>query len=157
MFLSFLLLMIAFSLVLSAKARFDSLPGITRSLLLLLAAVLTAFVFTIEFFIWIKQRILEFLDAIEGVPWFVIAAVFVFLVYVCYRIFRFLAAIDRQEIGRLFRENVTPHLKEMASDVREAWRKRTRWRILPSWKALPSWRRGKDDEEQEPKAGDETG
>ena len=131
MLLTILLLLIAFAIVLAVKARFDSLPPLLRRLLLGAAAALAAFVFTMEFFIWLKRRILEFLEAVEGIPWFVVLGVFLIVLYGAFRLFQFLASIDRQEIGRLFRENVTPHLREMTADLRAAWRERRWWRIWP--------------------------
>jgi hypothetical protein len=129
MFLTILLLLIAFAMVLSVKARFDSLPPAARNLTLGAAALLTAFVFTVEFFIWLKERLLEFLQAVEGVHWSVVVAVFLLILYGAYRFFRFVTALNQQEISRIFRENVTPHLKEMASEVRDAWKKRKWWRL----------------------------
>jgi len=135
MFLTILLLLIAFAMVLSVKARFDSLPPGARFLLLGAASLITAFVFTVEFFIWLKRRIIQFLEAVEGVHWVVILAVFLVILYGAYRCYRFVTALDREEIGRIFRENITPHLKEMASEVREAWKRRKWWRV---------WRRNRE-------------
>ena len=65
----------------------------------------------------------------DGVHWSIILAVFLVILYGAFRFFRFVTALDQREISRIFRENVTPHLKEMASEVRDAWKKRKWWRL----------------------------
>lgn len=134
MFLTLLVLVLSLAMVLAVKARFDRFPEPVRVLLIGTASVLVAVALTMEMFIYAHRRVLAFLDAVERVPWPVVLLVFLLLLYGAYVFFRLLARMDRREFGRLFRENVTPHLREMASDVREAWRKRRPWRI---------WGRGK--------------
>lgn len=138
MFLTFFLLLVAFAMVLAVKARFESLPPSSRFLLLGMATLITAFIFTVEFFIWLKARWIEFLLAVEGIPWWVVALVFLGLCWGSFRAYQFLTTLNQHQIGKIFRENVTPHLKEMATDVRAAWKKRSWWRIWPRLRKPPA-------------------
>jgi hypothetical protein len=140
MLLTILVLLVSLAIVMSVKARFDRLPRAVRYLLVGLAALLTATALTMELFIYARERVVAFLQAVDGVPRLVVLLVFLVLLYGAYTLFQLLARVDRRQLARLFRENVTPHLKDMASDVRTAWRSRKWWR---------PWRRGERPDETE--------
>lgn len=129
MFISILLVIVAFMLVLSVKARFDKLPVPLRNSLLGLAAALTALVMTIELFIYGKLRLQAFLAAVDGVPWFIVAAVFAVLVLSAFWVFRMVTRINRREVARIYREHFKPLVGEVVQDVRTTW-KEISWRKL---------------------------
>jgi hypothetical protein len=142
MLLTILVLLVSLAIVISVKARFDRLPRAVRWLLVGLAALLASAALTMEMFIYARERVAAFLEAIEGIPLVIVLLVFLVLLYGAFTLFHLLARLDRQQFTRLFRENVTPHLRDMASDVRKAWRSRSWWR---------PWKRGGRS------PGDETG
>jgi hypothetical protein len=139
MLLTILVVLVSLAIVMSVKARFDRLPRPVRHLLVGLAALLTATALTMELFIYARERVIAFVQAVEGVPRLVVLLVFLVLLYGAFTLFQLLARVDRQQLARLFRENVTPHLRDMASDVRSAWRSRSWWR---------PWRRVKRSDEE---------
>jgi hypothetical protein len=122
MILSFLIVIASLTIFFVLKERFDERP---RAFRVVVSAVLTltiGTVLTMELFIYIHARIVEFKEAVSGVPAVLVVVVFLGLLYAAWWLLMVLGGFNREQFRQFVQDTFVPRAKETFREVAETGR-----------------------------------
>ncbi len=106
------------ALLMFLSERFRRLPPPLRIAILIFAAGITGILLTMELFIYVHERWVEFRQAIGPLPLWIPLVIAAAVAMGAYRVYRLLANLDTQTVGSFVSRNLTPHLKAMWREIR---------------------------------------
>ena len=119
MLISLIFILASLMILFSLKERFDRKSATFKYSVIGLLAILIASILTMEFFIYLHQRILEFIEATTKIP---IIIVIIFLAGVTYLIWKalfFLVRCNKEDFQKFIQETLIPRAKETFKEVKE--------------------------------------
>ena len=120
MFFTFLMLLFTVVVFFAVKAKtFDRLRPWSRLTVVGVVSLVTATIFTMQFFISIRKTLIAFLEAIQGVPLLVVGGVFVVLVVLVFPLIRLLGRMDLEQLKRYWHEDIRPRQKRFVHSLLE--------------------------------------
>ena len=117
MLISIILIVVSLTLFFILKDRFDRSPPAFRYSVYVVLTLIIATLVTMEFFIYVHQRILEFQEAIKRVPSPVVWLVFLGLGYFTWRVLLLFGKFNRAEFQAYMHDTFVPKAKETFRDV----------------------------------------
>ena len=117
MIISIILVVVSLTLFFILKERFDQSSALLRFSVYAILALIIGTVFTMEFFIYVHQRIFEFKEAIAGVPSIFVWVVFLGLLYFSWRALILFGKFNRAEFQAYVHDTFVPKAKETFREV----------------------------------------
>jgi len=117
MLVSLLILVVCLTAFFIVRERIDRLPSVVRVSVLGLLVLVMAVVLTMEFFIYVHERLQLFLAAIEPVPGILVIAVFAGLIAGAVWLLRALAPFSRENFQQFLQDTFVPRARETLKDV----------------------------------------
>ena len=126
MIISLILVAVSLSIFFILKERFDGWPPAFRYGVFTVVSLVIAIVLTMEFFIYVHERLLEFLQAVAGIHPLIILVVFIAIALGTWRGLLVIGAINRESFQQFLHDTFVPKaketLKEVARTGRLGWR-----------------------------------
>lgn len=107
MIISILLISTCIIVFFSLKKTFDEWGSTAKNLFIGALALIIAGVITMELFVYVHQRIIEFLVAIENIPGFIVAIVFLGLFFVGLKILLYLSKKTLEDVQKQIRKFIS--------------------------------------------------
>lgn len=100
----------------------DGMSSITQRITIFLMSLLLSLLFVIEFFIYLNDRILNFIRAIESIPLVIVLLVFAIALIVIYKILSFVGDFDvktfLQHYKNIYDEVLKPEIQEVKQKLK---------------------------------------
>lgn len=145
MLISLLLIAASLALLFSIKDRIQQRSKLFRYGVVGVLILLTAALATMEFMIYVHERIRAFLEAVAGVPIPVVGAIFLLFLVFSASLFMWVGTLNRDSLRHLLYDTFMPKAREavgeLARSSKSSWREfmrtagnRFRRRIVPEAK-----------------------
>jgi len=115
--ISLLILVVCLTAFFIVRERIDRLSPVARYSVLGLLVLIMAVVLTMEFFIYLHERLLLFLAAIDPVPGVLVALVFLGLIAGAVWTLRALGPFSRENFQQFLHDTFVPRARETLKDV----------------------------------------
>jgi hypothetical protein len=122
MILSFLIIVASLTIFFVLKERFDERPRAFRVAVSAILTLTIGTVLTVEIFIYIHARIVEFEEAVSGVPAFVVILVFIGLLYFAWWLLMLFGGFNRDQFQQFVQDTFVPRAKETFREVAKTGR-----------------------------------
>jgi len=117
MLISLILVTGALALLFALKERFDRSPALLRYGVFGILVLLMGTLLTMEFMIYVHERIRAFLDAVAGIPGvFIVALFLLFLVLSAWAVL-LVASVDRDNFRHFLHDTFMPKARETVREV----------------------------------------